>query len=300
VSEDARKALAEGFLPVIEKVANILSTELAKPQTLANIRQFGQGLAAGLDSLLEVARKLPWSSIGDAMKLAGTGAKAVLDVFTSMPAWVQTAVLTGWGLNKLTGGALGGIVGELGKGLIKGVLGINAGVVNIKAATVTGGGGGLPGGPAGPGGAVTAAAGTGAAIGLANLVAGIAAPLIMFDLIPMLLRNSGTQQAVTREVGGATLTYDPKVYGAFSNFSNIAAQANARTVTALQHANRALDADRADTARMARSLQVIESKRETNRINVVNNILIRIPISGSEAGRTVQKIVSRSGTSVAY
>ena len=53
----------------------------------------------------------------------------------SLPPWVQTAVITGWGLNKLTGGALGGIVAELGKGLIKGVLGIKAGAVNITAAT---------------------------------------------------------------------------------------------------------------------------------------------------------------------
>ena len=55
----------------------------------------------------------------------------------------RTAVLTGWGLNKLTGGALGSIVTELGKGLIKGVLGMTAGVVHIKAGTVTGAGGGV-------------------------------------------------------------------------------------------------------------------------------------------------------------
>jgi hypothetical protein len=62
----------------------------------------------------------------------------LLQAFTSLPPWVQTAVITGWGLNKLTGGALGSIVGELGKGLIKGVLGMNAGVVNINAAAVRG------------------------------------------------------------------------------------------------------------------------------------------------------------------
>jgi hypothetical protein len=81
----------------------------------------------------------------------GTGAKAALDFFTGMPSWVQTAVLTGWGLNKLTGGALGSIVGTLGSGLIKGVLGMNAGVVNINAATVNGGVGGAAGGAAAAG-----------------------------------------------------------------------------------------------------------------------------------------------------
>jgi hypothetical protein len=43
----------------------------------------------------------------------GKGAKVVLDMFGALPPWVQTAVLTGWGLNKLTGGALGNIAGSL-------------------------------------------------------------------------------------------------------------------------------------------------------------------------------------------
>jgi hypothetical protein len=37
----------------------------------------------------------------------------VLGAFNSLPPWIQTAVLTGWGLNKLTGGALGNIAGIL-------------------------------------------------------------------------------------------------------------------------------------------------------------------------------------------
>src|SRR6185295_16470716 len=53
VTEDAQKALAEGFLPVIEKVRDILSKELAKPETLNRIRDFGKGLAGGLDKLVD-------------------------------------------------------------------------------------------------------------------------------------------------------------------------------------------------------------------------------------------------------
>jgi phage-related minor tail protein len=145
VGEDARKALAEGFLPVIQKVADRLGKAMGDPAFINGIREFGTTLAAGLDDLIDVAAGLPWSTIGDSLKIAGSGAKAVLQAFTSLPPWVQTAVITGWGLNKLTGGALGGIVGELAKGAIKGVLGMNAGVVNINAATVNGPGG-LPGG----------------------------------------------------------------------------------------------------------------------------------------------------------
>jgi hypothetical protein len=149
VSEDAKKALAEGFLPVIERVATVLSDKLGDPVVIEQIRGLGRGLAGAFDKMLSAAEKIPWGSIGDAMRLAGQGAKAALDLFTGLPPWVQTAVLTGWGLNKLTGGALGGIATELGKGLIKGVLGMNAGVVNIKAGVVTGAGGvpgALPGG----------------------------------------------------------------------------------------------------------------------------------------------------------
>lgn len=148
--EDAEAALATGFLPVISEVSKILSTELAKPETIAGIKEFGKGLAGGLSNLIEIARGLPWSSVGDALKVGGQGAKAVLDAFLGMPAWVQTAIITGWGLNKLTGGAVGSIVGELGKGLIKGVLGMNAGVVNINAGVVNGAGGApVPGGGGG-------------------------------------------------------------------------------------------------------------------------------------------------------
>ena len=140
-TEDAQKALAIGFFPIIKKVSGLLSTELAKPATLNAIRSFGENLADAFDSVLEIGRKLPWGTIGDSLKLAGAGAKAVLNAFTSMPAWVQTAVLTGWGLNKLTGGVLGDVVGSLASGLVKGVLGINAGTVIVKGGVVTGAGG---------------------------------------------------------------------------------------------------------------------------------------------------------------
>lgn len=111
VTEDAQRALATGFLPVIEKVAKILSTELAKPETLTRIKEFGTGLAGGLDKLVDAARGVDWNAIGAGLKTAGAGAKAVFDAFAGMPDWVKTAVVTGWGLNKLTGGAVGDIIG---------------------------------------------------------------------------------------------------------------------------------------------------------------------------------------------
>jgi hypothetical protein len=148
--EGAQQALATGLLPVIEEVQKEMTGLLADEGNLSAIKGFGQGLAGAFREGIAFAKQIPWASIADAMKLAGTGAKAALDLFTGLPPWVQTAVVTGWGLNKLTGGAVGGIVSSLGSGLIKGVLGMNAGVVNINAGVVNGGGG--PGGVPVPGG----------------------------------------------------------------------------------------------------------------------------------------------------
>ena len=169
--EEVTKALAIGFLPVIQKVRDILSTELAKPSTLANIREFGTSIATALGNLVDAAQKVPWGSIASSLKIAAGAAKSVLDAFLGLPAWVQTAVLTGWGLNKLSGGAVTGLIGSLASGLIKGVLGMTAGVVNINAAVVNGAGG-LPTGGGGTGvlGAL-GSVGLGGAAGLGGLAA---------------------------------------------------------------------------------------------------------------------------------
>jgi len=184
VTEDAQRALAEGFLPVLEKLAGKLSTAMGDPKVIAGIREFGKGLASGLDSLISIAEKLPWGAIGDSLKVAGAGAKAVLGAFVALPPWVQTAVLTGWGLNKLTGGAIGSLVGQLAGRVIKGVLGIQAGVVNVTGGVVNapgglgGGKGGLPG----------VAAGAGILAPGALVAAAMAmAPIIAFQVIPRLL-----------------------------------------------------------------------------------------------------------------
>jgi hypothetical protein len=208
--EDVQKALAGPLIPAIDRVRDRLIEFLGTDRVLVGAEKLGEaiaglftdenidrgvgmveglidklttgdfsGITSGIGNIASEVSGLPWESIGNAAELLGTGAKALLDTFTSMPPWVQTAVLTAWGLNKLTGGALGGIVGELGKGLIKGVLNMNAGVVNVNAKTVTGGpGGGIGGGGKGPGkpgfgiGSLLALAGLPAAFGFGQQLAG--------------------------------------------------------------------------------------------------------------------------------
>lgn len=143
---DTAAVIGTALLPKITELVTQAGQFLTSHQ--GEIQQLADQLPAVFDSIMGIATNLPWGAIGDAFTLMGTGSKALLDAFTGLPPWVQTAVLTGWGLNKLTGGALGSIFSTLASGLIKGVLGITAGVVNITAGTVVGGpGSGGPGGP---------------------------------------------------------------------------------------------------------------------------------------------------------
>lgn len=146
-SEDAKMALAEGFLPVIERVANRLQTKMADPATIANLRNMGDNIAGVFDKALDFAEGIDWNGLGQGLKVAADWAGKLFGAFMSLPPEVKGTIIALAGLDKLSGGAVSGIASELGKGLIKGVLGINAAVVNVNGAKVNGGGGAgdLPG-----------------------------------------------------------------------------------------------------------------------------------------------------------
>jgi hypothetical protein len=148
---EVNKAIAGSFLPLMTEAANFLSAELLKPTTIATIKRLGQDLAGIGRSAFEFLKKVPWSEIGDGLGKAAGFVGQLFDAFRSMPPEVQATLIAIAGLNKLSGGAISGIVGELGKGLIKGVLGMTAGVVHVKAATATIGGGAIPAGGGGGG-----------------------------------------------------------------------------------------------------------------------------------------------------
>jgi hypothetical protein len=145
--EDATQALARGVMPALSRFATFISTKLADPAVIATLDEIGETLGDAAEGAIDFLERVDFKAIGGGLKIASDAARTIVDAFLSLPPWVQTAVVTGWGLNKLTGGALGDVVGALGSGLIKGVLGMNAGVVNINAGVVNGGGGpGIPGG----------------------------------------------------------------------------------------------------------------------------------------------------------
>jgi hypothetical protein len=172
--EDAQKALAVGFMPVIKKVAEFLKTQLAKPAVIQGIKDLGEGLAGAFEGAMDFAMSIPWESVMGALRGIAGVAKTAVDAFRMMPDWAKQILIGGFVANKLTGGALGSIVGQLAGGLIKGVLGIQAGVVNVTGGVVNapgglgGGKGGLPIAPA-VGGASLLAGGAAVVAGLAAL-----------------------------------------------------------------------------------------------------------------------------------
>lgn len=151
---NVRDAAIEIGTALLPEMTDLASTGVGWLTThRADIRGFAQDFAGAFREGISWLTSLDWSQITNTLSGLGGIGKGLLEAFLGMPPWVQTAVLTGWGLNKLSGGALGSLIGALGVGIIKGVLNMNAGVVNINAARVVGPGGpGVPGGPGGGGG----------------------------------------------------------------------------------------------------------------------------------------------------
>jgi translation elongation factor EF-Ts len=305
VTEDAQRALGEGFLPVITKVSEILQGELAKPGTMNNIREFGKGLASGLDDLIDIARNLPWGAIGTSLQVAGAGAKTILSAFSSLPPWLQTAVVTGWGLNKLTGGALGSIAGELGKGLIKGVLGMQAGVVHIQAGVVNGGG--VPGAAGAAGSAApVAAAGMSSLAALSIGLPALGAAIVGAVNSPLWVDNQTLaakleQQGLTQGERAAQIYFNASTSEQAEMRKRIA---NLPTLADFQSGNAKLQTTGDNTTDAA-----LETKRETNRSggiiasttrssSLTNASIISASIARNRAIVNTSVAVYVSGTSV--
>ena len=174
---DAAITIGTELLPILADMATEFSAFLSANQS--EIKTFAKDLAGGIKSAAAWAKTLDFKAIGKGLEAAAGFAKALISAFTSMPPQVQATLIGLAGLNKLSGGAISGIVGELGKGLIKGVLGITAGVVHLKAGTVVGGGAGIPGttGAGAKAGGIASKLGTVAkvAIPVGVLIAGIEA-----------------------------------------------------------------------------------------------------------------------------
>jgi hypothetical protein len=111
VGEDLSQTIARGLLPVLVRAADWLSNKLADPAVVKTIDDIGQSLGRIGGEALDFIEKVDFKAIGDSLGVAVGFAKGIVNAFAGMPDWVKQAVITGWGLNKLTGGA----VVDLGK-----------------------------------------------------------------------------------------------------------------------------------------------------------------------------------------
>jgi TP901 family phage tail tape measure protein len=152
-------ALIPKLVPLIERFNAFLKNNRE------GIKRFGQDIANAFEQVVKFASKIDFRQIGDSLKVAATFGKALIQAFLSAPQWLQTAVITGWGLNKLTGGAVQNIMADLTKATIGGVFSqfVVRGSSPANPMFVSDVTGGLGGGVLGKGGGVLGKVGLAAA-----------------------------------------------------------------------------------------------------------------------------------------
>ena len=203
-AEDAQMALADAMLPALKDIASTLNSFLRDPATIAAIRSFGQSFGAGLQKVAAYLKTVDWKGIGDSLKTAAGFAKGVVDAFLKAPSWLQEAVVTGWGLNKLTGGAVTSIFGDLVKGIGGQFLTRGSSPLNPLFTKEVGIGGGLPAAAAGAtegAGALTLGAAVGAAaIGTSIAGAAFVALTALYDATATDAQKAALQPTVNADM----------------------------------------------------------------------------------------------------
>lgn len=181
------------LLPVIVDLAQEGIDELMKPGTQAALKDFAKQLGQGARDVVKALKGIDWGGIANALKTAAGFAGELVGAFLRMPDWIKAAVLTGWGLNKLTGGAVTDIFGEGLKIAFDQFLGKGSSPANpLWVASVGGplGGGGM--GPLGGGGGKFGALKTLGKFALGGLMAGLAFEVV--DGVRQGLSERSTEQ----------------------------------------------------------------------------------------------------------
>jgi hypothetical protein len=166
--EDLQRALATTLLPTVGIVADELTKFLQDPAVMRGASQLGkdiagifskQNIAEGaqiLRGFFELAKDVA-PAIATAAKVTGQVIGTAVKMFQSLPAPLQTLLVSGLAINKLTGGLVTNLAGGLISSVLKQLV---AGVVNVRGATVIVSGG-VPGAAGGAGAAAGAGAGGG-------------------------------------------------------------------------------------------------------------------------------------------
>jgi TP901 family phage tail tape measure protein len=242
---DAGLTIAEGFLPALTRSVQKLTAALADPDTQRSLKDIGVSIGKFIDGI-------DWKALADNAKIAvrviGSGLQAISAFLAPIPDQVKAvgaalliafnSPVLGGALKSITSG-VGNIITGLGglaaRGIAAKVPGVGAlfaqpvYVVNMPAGGMGGGIGDIAKAAAG--------AGAGALAGLVTLAAGIAAPFIMFDVLPKLFpgatqpgHGAGSQPALAGPTGSVTAEQHAIMQGLMPSFDRLAAEAGARPV----------------------------------------------------------------------
>lgn len=191
LAKDAGITIGNKLLPKLTPLLEKLGAFVDQHQ--GDIEKLGDDVASGFDAMATAAAKVDWAKFAGALKDAASAGGSLVKAFLDAPQWVQELLIGGFAVNKISGGAVADIAGELGKGLIKGVLGMNAGVVNVNAGMVNGGG--IPG----VGGAV---GGTGIMAALTPFLPAIAAAAVAASLAFVKIQQTEQNKQLESDFAG--------------------------------------------------------------------------------------------------
>jgi TP901 family phage tail tape measure protein len=191
IMRDAGVTIGFEVLPVTKKLIKEFSAFMNRASTQTGLKNFGKDLAGGIRSVVRELKGADFSGLIDGMKLAGQIASRAFGLFRSLPPEIQALAVGAIALNKVSGGAIGGIA--------KGFANIFSGAIKVafpKLDIFSRGSpvnpmfvkviGGLPGPMGGAPGWLASVLGAGSLTGLVTLVSGIAAPFLMFNVLPSL------------------------------------------------------------------------------------------------------------------
>lgn len=232
--DDLKIAMAQGLMPGIRNVRDALTDLFSDPQTVADVKHFGETLAGfltrenidrgvqGVKDLFGFLKTVPWGAIGAGLKISADATQSIVGAFLKLPPQAQTAIVVGFAANKLSGGILtdlaggllGGAAGGLGRRIFgggRGAAGIAAGAAGgllgqgatpanpLYVAVVNGGipGTDIPGGVAG-------AAGKGG--GIAALLRGAIPATLLAAMVAEAVRETGQFADINNQLGGLGLT----------------------------------------------------------------------------------------------
>lgn len=107
--QDAAITIGTELLPVFADLAEEGADWLRSHQP--EIRRFAQDLATSIRDAVEYARGFDWDGIARALEGGASAAKALLDTFMALPPEAKAALVGGYAVNKVTGGAVTDLAG---------------------------------------------------------------------------------------------------------------------------------------------------------------------------------------------